>query len=83
MRDNKLYYEHFLYLVEAEYNFMKNFSGYKVLGKSNSLEYVLDNGRVKVQPLYSTAVSCDIIISNGEYSNTITLFSVIPGQYNN
>lgn len=83
MRDNKLYYEHFLYLVEAEYNFMKDFSGYKVLGKSNSLEYVLDNGRVKVQPLYSTSVSYDITISNGEYTNTITLFSVIPGQYNN
>ena len=44
---------------------------------------VLDNGRVKVQPLYSTSVSYDITISNGEYTNTITLFSVIPGQYNN
>ena len=82
MRDNKLWY-HFMSLVEAEYNRRSNFAEYTITAKSNSLDHLRNNGRTYDQPLYSECLSYTVTIEKEGYKNEITLFSVLPGVFNN
>ena len=82
MRDNKLWY-HFMDLVEVEYNRRNNFGEYTITAKSNTLNHLRNNGRTYDQPLYSECVSYTVTIEKDGYKNEVTLFSVLPGVFNN
>ena len=70
-------------LVEAEYNRRSNFAEYTITAKSNSLDHLRNNGRTYDQPLYSECLSYTVTIEKEGYKNEITLFSVLPGVFNN
>jgi len=81
MRDNSLL-QNFYDLVEVEYNIAKNFSDYTITFTSNSPQLLSNTGRIISAPRYSTVVSYTITVAKDSYSKSVTLYSVVPGQWN-
>lgn len=81
MRDNNLL-QNFYNLVEAEYYVAKNFADYTVSFVSNNPELLSNTGRIIGVPRFSTTVSYTITVTKGAYSKSVTLSSIVPGQWN-
>lgn len=79
MRSNG-FWNKFIELVEFEYNMITKYAGYTVTFKSNNPEYVNSLGRVIKQDEKSKAVSYTITVSKDGVSESITLWTTIPGS---
>lgn len=78
MRDNGLY-ENFLKMVECEYMMITKFADYKLSFSTNFPEYIASNGRVIKQDATDKSVSFTITFTKGTESESVTLWTVIPG----
>ena len=78
--DLEIWYE-FLGLVEAEYELLTKYEGYKVTIESSHPEIVNKNGRVVKQPANTTCVTYTITFTKGSDVQTITLPSMVKGMY--
>ncbi|MBR2891582.1 MAG: InlB B-repeat-containing protein [Bacilli bacterium] len=71
----------FLELVEAEYELLTKFKDATITCVSNDKDFVDDNGRVINTPDMSRAVSYTVTVTNNGNTETVTLYSIIPGAY--
>ena len=71
----------FLELVEAEYELLTKFKDATITCVSNDKDFVDDNGRVINTPDMSRAVSYTVTVTNNGKTETVTLYSIIPGAY--
>lgn len=69
-------------LVHAEYKVLTEFSDYEVTFVSHNPDIVDNTGRVIGRPLETTNVSYTITVTKDGVSQSITLNSLVPGQYN-
>ena len=79
--DLEIWYE-FVELVQAEYELLTKFSGYNITVVSNNPEIVNNRGRVIKRPYITTSVSYTVTIEKDGNIQTITLYSMVEGEYN-
>lgn len=73
-------WDYFLGLVQFEYDMITKYEGYTVTFKSNNPEYVNEYGRVIKQDENNKSVSYTITVTKDGVSDSITLWTVIPGS---
>ncbi len=74
--------EIFLDLVYTEYEVLKNYSDYTITFTSHNPDIIDNTGRIISYPKLTTNVSYTITVSNGTETQSVTLSSLIIGQYN-
>ncbi len=79
MRSNG-FWGKFMELVQFEYDMITKYAGYTVTFKSNNPEYVNNLGRVIKQDVKAKSVSYTITVSKDGKSESITLWTTIPGS---
>ena len=79
MRSNG-FWGKFIELVQFEYDMITKYAGYTVTFKSNDPEYVNNLGRVIKQDVKTRSVSYTITVSKDGKSESITLWTTIPGS---
>ena len=79
--DLEIWYE-FVELVKAEYELLTKFNDYNITVESNNPEIVNNRGRVIKRPYMTTSVSYTVTIEKDGNVQTITLYSVVEGEYN-
>ena len=72
----------FLALVEAEYELLTKFSDYNISFESHNPSIVNSRGRVIAKPLHTTSVGYTITIEKDGVSESITLYTLVEGTYN-
>ena len=79
--DLEIWWE-FIELVEAEYQALTTYknSTFELIVKDGG-EIINEYGRVISQPEYSQVVTYEVRINNGTSVETITLATMVPGQY--
>ena len=80
--DLEIWYE-FVELVQAEYDLLTKFNDYNITVVSNNPEIVNHRGRVINRPYLTTSVSYTVTIEKDGNVQTITLYSLVEGKYNN
>ena len=79
--DLEIWWE-FIDLVEAEYDALTKYKDYTFeLNIKNGSTTINEFGRVTSQPEFSEIVTYEVIISNGTTTETVTLATMVPGQY--
>ncbi len=73
--------EEFLSLVELAYIIRKDYNDYTIEFVSHSPTIIDNNGRVINPPAKTTNVQYTITIKKGNFSQSITLNALVPGQY--
>lgn len=73
--------EEFNKLVAAEYMILKDYSDYTITFVSHNPSILNNQGRVIAPPLETTNVTYTITVAKGEFSQSITLNALVPGQY--
>lgn len=79
MRMNGMW-DNFIKLVEFEYDMITKYEGYKVTFTSNNPDYINELGRVIKQDEKAKSVSYTITVSKDGKSESMTLWTVIPGS---
>ena len=79
--DLEIWWE-FLALVEAEYELLTKFSDYNISFESHNPSIVNSRGRVIAKPLHTTSVGYTITIEKDGVSESITLYTLVEGTYN-
>ena len=74
--------ETFLDLVYMEYEIAKNYSDYTITFTSHNPEILDNTGRIVSYPKLTTNVSYTITVTKGNETQSVTLNSLIIGQYN-
>lgn len=79
MRMNGMW-DNFIKLVQFEYDMITKYEGYTVTFTSNNLEYINELGRVIKQDEKAKSVSYTITVTKDGKSESMTLWTVIPGS---
>ena len=79
--DLEIWYE-FVDLVKAEYELLTKFNDYNITVVSNNPDIVNNRGRVINRPYLTTSVSYTVTIEKDGNLQSITLYSIVEGEYN-
>ena len=79
--DLEIWWE-FIELVQAEYEALTTFKNAKFeLIIKDGGEIVNEHGRITNQPKFSEVITYEVMINNGTTVETVTLATMVPGQY--
>ena len=72
--------DEFFNLLQAEYEFIKNFSGFTIEFTSHNEDILDNNGRILNAPSETTTVSYTVTVTIGNVTESVTLYAIVQGQ---